>query len=283
MITVFGSTGRIGGAAAVELRRRGLEVRAVVRDLARGETLARSGCQLAAADLRKRSDVERALDNASGALVICPLSPTVPDVEAAAERVIDALSGAIETVRPARVVVISDYGADQPAGTGITMIFHRLETSLRAAPTSITFVRSAEHMQNWKRYASAARARGVLPSLHPLTKKFPTVSAPDVGVVAADLLSGPGGTPRVLHVEGPRRYTVLEVAKVLERIVGRPVEARELPRADWMDALLAAGLSESYARLVAELQDAHNIGRIDAEAGGEIRRGPTELADALTR
>ena len=290
MIAIFGSTGRIGGAAAARLRLRGLDVRAVTRDLARGDALARKGCELAAADLYDRSEVERAMAGADGVLVICPLQPAASDVEADAARIIDAIGAALEVARPRAAVAISDYGAHRAAGTGITMIFHRLEERLRAAPTSMTLLRSAEHMQNWRRHLSAARARGELPSLHhPLGKRFPTVSAPDVGVIAAELLAeslaagAPPSAPRVIHVEGPRRYTAIEVAQVLEAVVERPVAARELPRESWTAALTAGGLGASYAGLVAELQDAHNAGLIDVEPGGEVRRGPTDLADALQR
>ncbi|HKE14220.1 MAG TPA: NmrA family NAD(P)-binding protein [Kofleriaceae bacterium] len=290
MITIFGSTGRIGGAAAAELRRRGLDVRAAMRDPARGDALAVLGCELAAADLHEPGDVTRALDGADGVLVICPVQPAAGDLEADAARIIDAVGAALASARPRVAVAISDYGAHHASGTGITMIFHRLEERLRAAPTAMTFLRSAEHMQNWRRHLTAARTRGELPSLHhPVSREFPTVSAPDVGLIAAEILAeslaaSPAAlpsSPRVIHVEGPRRYSALDVAQVLGRLAERPVAARELPRESWMAALAAGGLGESYARLVTELQDAHNAGRIEVEPGGEVRRGSTELADAL--
>ncbi|WP_437574681.1 hypothetical protein [Sorangium sp. So ce887] len=60
----------------------------------------------------------------------------------------------------------------------------------------MTFLRSAEHMENWKQHLPAARRRGVLPSLHyPVTRRFPIVHAPDVGLVAAELLADAGATP----------------------------------------------------------------------------------------
>jgi NAD(P)H dehydrogenase (quinone) len=178
---------------------------------------------------------------------------------------------------------VQGHGAHLPEGTGITMILHRLEVRLRAIAVTTTFVRSAEHMTNWLRQLPAARAQGVLPSLHhPVTRAFPIVSAFDVGVVAAELLAvprAPSSTPHVLHVEGPRRHTASDIAEAFARKLARPVVARELPRVEWTKAL--AGLGPSYAHLVAELQDAHNKGLIDVEPGGAVRRGTTELADAF--
>jgi NAD(P)H dehydrogenase (quinone) len=298
MIAILGATGKVGGAAATELRRRGLRVRAVVRDAGKSAALAEAGCEIAVADLHDGDALKRALEGARAVLAIIPPSPKAVDVLADAQGIIDALAGALEATRPYGVVAISDYGAQHASGTGITTLFHRLEARLRTIPVATTFLRSSEQMQNWMRQIRAARERGILPSLHhPVTRPFPAVSAFDVGAVAADLLaneseqdagsghaakSEPPRPPRVIHVEGPRRYAAADFAPVLARIVGRPVVAQPVPRESWVPALVAAGLGESYARLVAELQDAHNAGLIDVEAGaGEVRPGPTELADAL--
>lgn len=285
MNVIFGATGKVSGAAAAALRGRGLPVRAVVRDAARATRLAQEGCAVATADLADGRGVEEAMHGAEGVLVICPVSPGSRDVLGDAERTIEILGRAIEAARPRRVVAISDYGAHHPSGTGITVLFHRLEARLGSTPAATTFLRSAEHMQNWARYAGPARAEGILPSLsHPVTRLFPVVSAFDVGVVAAEILAAgdePSRLTRVLHVEGPRRYAATDVARVLEGIVGRPVIAEPLESGSWMPALMSAGLSESYARLVAELAEAHNAGLIDIEPGGDVRRGPTELAEAL--
>ena len=287
MKVIFGATGKVGGAVVAELRRRGLGVKAVLRDVSSGEHLARLGCALASADLQDPRAVERAMKGADGVLVLCPVLATAGDLLADAQRTIDALGSAVDAARPGHVVALSDYGAHRAAGTGLTMIFHRLEARLSAAPVPTTFLRSAEHMENWSRQVPVARARGVLASLHqPLTRLFPMVAAADVGLLAAELLAGPApppGSPRVTHVEGPRRYAVTEIADVLARLVARPVGARELPRERWVSALVSGGLGESYAQLVAELQDAQAAGVIDVEPGhGEPRRGRTELADALT-
>jgi uncharacterized protein YbjT (DUF2867 family) len=136
-------------------------------------------------------------------------------------------------------------------------------------------------MQNWARSLRPAMATGVLASLHhPLDKRFPTVSAPDVGLIAADLLAAAEAPPRILHAEGPQRYTALDVAAALAGPLGRPVQAVALPRGQWEPALAAGGLSEGYVRLITDLYDAHNAGRIEVE-GGEIRRGTTPLAEVL--
>jgi predicted nucleic acid-binding protein len=165
------------------------------------------------------------------------------------------------------------------------MTFQALEQALRPVAPNLVLVRSAEHMENWARVVGVAAKTGAAPSMHhPLAKLFPTVSAYDVGAVAAELLLNAESAEgvRVVHVEGPQRYTPVDVAGAMSAVLRREVAARELPRRDWEVLLAAAGMSPNYARLVADLYHAHNAGRIDVEAGvGEIRRGVTELAEAF--
>jgi NAD(P)H dehydrogenase (quinone) len=285
MFTIFGASGKVGGIAARELRRRGLPVRAVLRDPAKAKSLADEGCEIAMADLRDVKAIKTALEDASSALVICPMTPKARDALAERYITIDAIGDAIEQIGPRSIVAISDYGAHLESGTGVALIFHRLEQRLRSIPIASTFLRSCEQMQNWVRFLKSVTADGVLPIFHqPRTRLLPLVSAPDVGLVAAEILASPpgeAGVSNVIHVEGPRRYSPADLVDAFQTLAGRPVTGREVPREDWVPSLVAGGLSESYAQLVASMYDAHNAGRIEVEADGKIRRGSTPLIKAL--
>lgn len=285
MFVILGGNGKVGRATIAELRRRGAPVRAVVRDPSTAAELRALDCEIAVADLRDAASLERAIGGASAVQVICPMSVRADDAPSHMEASIRAITHALDRVRPEAVLAISDYGAQLSAGTGVTLTFHHLEAQLRRIPSRLTLLRSAEHMQNWSRLVDAAAKTGILPSLHhPVTKLFPTVSAPDVGTIAADLLtSGDDAGMRIVHAEGPRRYSARDVAAALGELVGREVGAIELPRSDWVSTLVRGGLGRSYAELVAALHDAHNAGQIDVEHRvGEIRRGQTELREALS-
>jgi NAD(P)H dehydrogenase (quinone) len=286
MIVILGATGKVGGTAARELRQRGHEVRAVVRSPPKGAQLAELGCEITVADVHDRGALRRVLEGAKHVLAIVPLRPGADDVLADAQDTIDSIRAAVDATKPKHVVAISDYAAEQPAGTGVTLALHRFEQGLRGAPSALTFLRSSEQMQNFLRQLKAVQARGVLPSLHhPVTRPFPTVSAFDVGRKAAELLEAPvpeGPEPRIIHIEGPRRYSAEDFARVFGAALGRNVTAEAVPRDRWAAALEAGGLGASYANLVMELQDAHNAGRVQAEAGvGEVCLGTTVLEDAL--
>jgi NAD(P)H dehydrogenase (quinone) len=274
VIAVLGATGKIGRATISRLRQQRVPVRAVVRDAAK-ETDLGSGVDIAVADLADTRAVRAAISGAETVQVICPTNPRATNASGEMVRMIESICAALEHTEPDYVVAISDYGAEVPQGTGITMLFRFLEERLRRVRADVTFVRSAEHMQNWARQVPTALKTGTLATLHhPVTKQFPTVSASDVGLVAADLLLEPA--TRVVYVEGPRRYSAQDVAEAIG------VQVTELPQAEWVPTLTRGGISQSYAELVAELFVAHNAGRIDVEDGvTDVRRGTTELRDVL--
>jgi uncharacterized protein YbjT (DUF2867 family) len=286
VFVIFGAAGNVGSASATALRHAGRAVRAVVRDDKQGGPLAAIGCEIAVADLNDAASVARVIDGAHAVQMLCPV-PRAHDAPAAAmRRMIDAGIAALRAAAPPRVVALSDYGAQHPDGTGITTLFHYLETQLRGVDSQLTFLRAAEHMHNWARVLPVALAQGVLPSLHhPLTKLFPTVAAQDVGLLAAELLldARPAPvSPRVVSIESEQRVSALDVARTVGELAGRQVVAQEVPRGEWAGVLRRAGLSEQHARLITDLYDAHNAGRIDVDADVSERRfGATTLAQEL--
>ncbi|MDT3381130.1 NAD(P)H-binding protein [Labrys neptuniae] len=284
MFVILGANGKIGRHSIQTLRQLGAPVRAIIRNADHAAALQALGCDIAMADIHDGQALRPALRDAQAVQVICPISPRSDDAGAQMRSSIEAIVAALAETRPASVLAISDYGAHHASETGIALTFHHLEEALRGLGLPLTVLRSAEHMQNWARLLPRAVETGVLPSLHhPVTKLFPTVSAADVGEIAAQLLTtGSGAGFRVFHAEGPERYSTADVASALASLTGREIAARELPRAQWLPALVQGGLSASYAELVAEMYDAHNAGRIEVEeVTGNVRRGETGLHQAL--
>lgn len=286
MFAILGAAGKVGRATVSALRAAGQPVRAILRDPSKAAAFEALGCEVAIADLHDADALGRAFDGAAFAQVICPPAPGAEDARAEMRRSIESIAKALTAARPQATLAISDYGAEIESGTGITVLFHELEVQLRALPTEAIFLRSAEHMENWARVIRIAADTGRLPSLHhPLSKRFPTVSAPDVGRISAEILmqrrSG-ATTAGLFHVEGPERYTPVDVAEALTTLLDREVVAFEVPRQAWHQTMLGAGLSDSGAGLVTELYDAHNRGLIDFEAGaGQVLHGTTDLVGAF--
>jgi NAD(P)H dehydrogenase (quinone) len=286
MFAILGASGKVGWATVSTLRAAGRPVRAILRDPSKAAVFEALGCEVAFADLHDADALARAFEGAAFAQVICPPAPTAENAGAEMRRSIESITKSLASARPKTILAISDYGAEIASGTGITVLFHELEMQLKALPTDAIILRSAEHMENWARVIRVASTTGRLPSLHhPLSKRFPTVSAPDVGRLSAEIMmrrQDGARTASLLHVEGPQRYTPVDAAEALTKILNRQVSAVEVPRPAWHQTMLGAGLSDSGAKLVTDLYDAHNRGLIDVEDGPqEVVKGTTELTVAL--
>jgi uncharacterized protein YbjT (DUF2867 family) len=212
------------------------------------------------------------------------MNPQAQDAGADHLRKIAAITATLESVKPRFVVAISDYGAHHGNGTGIARSFHLFERRLSSLPGTLTVLRSAEHMQNWGRYRKKAKSAGALPLFYrPSTRPVPMVSAVDVGVNAAELLVDPKKASReVVHVEGPRRYSMHEVVEAMAAAMGVALRGLKVRPELWIPTLIEGGLSESYARLVSEMYVAHNDGRIDVDPDfPTVRKGSTSLTQVF--
>jgi uncharacterized protein YbjT (DUF2867 family) len=286
MFVILGGNGKVGRATALALRARGDAVRVVIRDPAHADDFLQRGCDVAFADLSDATALEAALQGADTVQVICPpASPKEADPAGVMTAYIDVAIKVLARAQPRRILAISDYGAHVNARTGIPVIFHYMERQLRALPAALVLLRSAEHMQTWRRVVPVALATGTLYSMHGSpTRLLPMVSAHDVGKIAADVLASPDyaqGT-HVLHAEGPRRYGTGDVARALGQVLGREIAVREVVRGESRHALIAAGVGEGFANLLSQVYEAHHAGHIDIEPGPSVvLRGTTTLDAAL--
>ncbi|HTH73624.1 MAG TPA: NAD(P)H-binding protein [Trinickia sp.] len=286
MYVIFGASGKVGARTAANLLKAGRHVRAVVRDEGQVARFSSMGCETMVADLTDHRSVTQAIEGARAVQILCPIPTADTNPASTMRAMIDVAAAALHENPPPVVLALSDYGAQLEQDTGITLLYHYLEAQLSSLRAHLIFLRSAEHMENWARVVPAALEKGLLPSLHhPLDKAFPTVSAHDVGAIAADLLleAAPSPETRVVNVEGPHRVAAFDVARALTEVCGQHIAAVELPRSAWTGTLVRAGLSERHAELIADLYDAHNAGRIDVEPGkGERRFGSTTLSEAFS-
>ena len=285
MYAIVGAAGNVGYSTASALRKAGMPVRAILRDAAKAARLSEIGCEIALGDLQDAESLAKAIGDADTVQIILPASLQAEDIAGDMLRTIESLVLGIEKARPERVLAISDYGAHVTGDIGMPTMFHAFEKRLGQIDCHMQILRSAEHMHNWGRVVSVAMASGTLPSFHaPLDRVFPTIAAPDLGLIAADLLLLPakGKSLDVIHAEGPRRYSANDVATVLTQLLGQTIRAQTVPRSQWK-GVLERGMSASFADLLIKTNDAHNQGGlIDVEPdAGDVRYGTTELMDAL--
>ncbi|KAJ5825691.1 hypothetical protein N7474_002829 [Penicillium riverlandense] len=285
MLAIIGATGKVGYSTSLTLRKAGVPVRAILRDASKGAPLREIGCEIAIADLQDSVALAEAIRDADTVQVILPPFLQAKDTTGEMVRAIESLADALEKARPKRVLAISDYGAHIAYDIGMPTMYRLFEERLRQLNCQKIFLRSAEHMQGWGRVIPPAIASGTLLSFHdPADMLFPTISAPDLGLIAADLLLQPAGEKdvQVVHAEGPRRYSANDVVTALSKLLGRTIKIESVPRSQWKETRERV-LTANLAELLIKFNDAQNKGDlVDVEPNSsEVRYGATDLIDAL--
>lgn len=278
MFAITGITGQVGGAVARALIDNGRRVRAVLRDAEKGAAWARTGCEVAVADLDDVAALKKAFAGVDGVFFLLPpvFDPS-PDF-GEARRVIAAVREALDAVRPAKVVSLSTIGA-QAVQPNLLQQHQLQEKSLGTLPLPITFLRAAWFMENAAWDVAAARTTGVIPSfLHPLDKPVPMVATEDIGRVAAELLQETWQGRRVVELEGAR-LSPNDVAAAFARALGRVVRMDAVPRDTWEALFKSQGMKNPVPR--AQMLDGFNEGWIDFEGDASSTRKGTVSLDTV--
>jgi NAD(P)H dehydrogenase (quinone) len=280
MYVITGITGQIGGAIGRALLNARQPVRAVVRDVVKGQAWADQGCAVALAAIEDASSLAKAFRGAEAVFVLVPPyfdpQPGFPEARAIAT----AVHSALQTARPERVVYLSTIGA-QAVQENLLSQHTLIEEALGDLPVAITYLRPAWFMENSRWDAEAARYSGVVPSfLQPLDKPVPMVATADIGALAATLLQTPCNGHRVVELEGPRRFSPNDVAATFAKLLKRAVRMEAVPRETWEAVFRSQGIQNPLPRI--RMLDGFNEGWIEFESGpANSLKGATGLEDVL--
>ncbi|KVM88358.1 NmrA family NAD(P)-binding protein [Burkholderia stagnalis] len=279
MFAITGITGQVGGVVARVLLAAGRDVRAVVRDPAKGAQWAQQGCDVAIAQMDDAAALSRAFAGTEGVFVLLPPnfdpSPGYPESRAA----ISALRHALLAARPARVVCLSTIGA-QATEDNLLQQLGTMEREFAALPMPVAFLRAAWFIENAAWDIAPARGTGTIPSfLTPLDRPVPMVATADVGRVAADLLRGTWTGSRIVELEGPRRVSPNDIAATLSHLLGKDVRAQTVPRETWEDLFRSQGMRHPLPRI--RMLDGFNEGWIDFAAPAQTVKGTVTLEAVL--
>jgi NAD(P)H dehydrogenase (quinone) len=280
MYAITGITGNVGGSVADNLLDAGRSVRAVMRDVGKGNVWAERGCEVVQADIADATSLASAFKGAEGVFVLVPPNfdpaPGFPEARATAA----SLKSALERVNPGKVVYLSTIGAQARESNLLTQ--HTIiEQVLRELPMPITFLRPAWFMENFRWDVASALESGVIMSfLQPLDKPVPMVATADIGREAAKLLQESWTGQRVVELEGPCRVTPDEIAHTFAEALGRPVNMDAVPRETWDRLFRSQGMNNPNPRI--RMLDGFNDGWIEFENGDAgSRKGEVTLKSVL--
>ncbi len=282
MFVIAGVSGNTGSIVANALLEQGKKVRVIVRDAKKGEPWKARGAEVAIASVDDEEALTKALEGADGAYLILPPDLGAKDFIAERRATVETIARAVEKSKVAHVVLLSSAGAQHESGTGPIRTLHYAEQRLAKTPAKTTFVRAAIFFENFASVLGAV-AQGQLPAFVPAELVTPMVATKDIGLVAAKaLLEPPAGKSDIIELAGPRDYSARDIAGVLAKIYGKPVEVAVAPLEAVVPTYTSFGMSPNMAGLFQEMYDGITRGTVAFEGKGtRLVRGAVDAETAL--
>jgi uncharacterized protein YbjT (DUF2867 family) len=285
MYLIAGVSGKTGAAAATALLEKRQPVRVLVRSEDKGKAWQERGAEVAVGSLDDVAGLARAMEGVRGAYLLVPPNLSLTDFMGRGRQFLGAISEAVGTAGVPHVVFLSSIGAQQEKGTGPVMILHEGERRLGGIRGArVSFIRAAYFMENIATLLPVARSQGILPCLFDPNRRIPMIATADIGRTAAQALLEPPSHKQIIELEALQESSYADAARILARLLGRPVEPVRVPEEGIVPTLVQSGFSEHMAGLFKEMAHGLDTGIMRFQ-GGEARhvRGPTTLESVMAK
>jgi NAD(P)H dehydrogenase (quinone) len=275
-VVVMGATGHLGHHAVEALLDRGVDPEAIIatgRSVQRLDDLAEQGVKTARVDYRDAASLDAALQGARKLLLV---SGTEPDRVTQHQAVIAAAKRA----GVKHVVYTSAPKADKT--TMLLAADHRAtEQALASSGLATTVLRNAWYVENYTSQLPAYIELGMIGATD--GGRASVALRREYAEAAAVVLTVPGHEGRAYELGGPA-VTMPDIAAAISAASGTKIEYIDVPVDVLWDALVAAGLPEPGATVVADIDRAIADGELvtdPAALEGLLGRPVTPLGDAV--
>jgi uncharacterized protein YbjT (DUF2867 family) len=288
MITVMGATGHTGKQIAQALFAAGEKVRALGRSRSKLGELERAGADVMVGDTTDSAFLADAFRGADAVYTLLPTDRTASDYRAEQDRQGEAIVKAARESGVRHVVALSSMGADLAEGTGVIAGLHAQEERLkRLEHVNVLLLRPVSFFENFYDSMESIRHEGIVADCVAADLAIPMVATRDIAEAAVKALKARDWRGvAVRELLGPRDLSYAEATRILAERIGKPELAYvELSYTDMEQALVQAGLSQSFASQYTGMARAFNEARV------EPRRTPAnatstsfeEFADEFAR
>jgi uncharacterized protein YbjT (DUF2867 family) len=190
-----------------------------------------------------------AFSGAFGAYVMMPFDLGAPDLHQRERELCARVADAVRGAGLLRVVVLSGLSADLRRGSSLGAAL--LEDAMAALDIpQLVLLRAGWFMENFAKGLdfAAQAAGGTFATPFSPDRPMPMVSAADVGHRAADILMADDPGERIQELRGARDYTMEEATGIMAQAMRRgSVRYQQVPLAQALEGMMAAGLSKSFA------------------------------------
>ena len=226
-VLMVGATGGNAGLVVPELKKRGVTVRALVRDGGKTGAARRVGAdETVVGDLRNPANLRAAAEDVDGVFHINPAF--APDEAEMGVAMVEAAKAAgvrkfvFSSVYHPSISGMVNHAAKQP-----------VEEALYGSGMDFTILQPAMFMQNLDGAWSAVLKSGKLTMPYSKRAKVSYVDYRDVAEAAALAMTGTALSYGTFELSAPGMVDRVEMARMAGEALGRPVEAGELSPVEW--------------------------------------------------
>jgi NAD(P)H dehydrogenase (quinone) len=275
-IAITGVTGQLGRLVVNQLQSKAPT--ATLIGLARTPAKAADlGIQVREADYTKPETLERALAGVETLLLISSSE--------VGQRIVQHRN-VIEAAKKAgvqRIVYTSLLHADTSAIKSLAVEHLATEADLKASGLAYTILRNSWYTENYTASVAGALAHGAFLGCAG-AGKISSATRADYAAAAAVVLSSEGHKNKTYELAGDQAYTLSDLAAEISRQSGKAIPYKNLSEAEYIAALVAAGLPAPAAQAYASFDtgaaqgalfdDGHQLSQL-------IGRATTPLATAV--
>jgi NAD(P)H dehydrogenase (quinone) len=279
MIAVTGATGHLGRLVIQELLERDVEpgdIAALARTPGKAEDLAGQGIEVRRADYAEPETLGTALDGIDRLLLVS--SSEVGRRVDHHRNVIGAAGDAGVSLLVYTSILKADTG-----GTQLAAEHRATEELIRDSGIPFVVLRNGWYLENYTENLGSALEHGVILGSADGGRVSGAARA-DFAAAAAVVLTGSGHEGRRYELGGDEAFTLAELAGEVSRQSGRTVEYRDIPEAEYAQALIGWGMPQVFARMLADADRGIARGELYTDSDALHRligRPTTPLAEAV--
>jgi len=222
-IVVTGSLGHIGRPLTQILAERGHSVTVISSNPERKKEIEALGATAAIGSVEDLDFLTATFTGADAVHAMVPPNNSVPNPMERNRKVGEITAKAIERSGVKRVVYVSSYGADLPAGTGLIVGHHHIENALLNLKNleSLTLLRACYIYYNMYAYLGMIKNTGVITANYGDDDRVVLVAPEDIAEAALEELESTATGQRVRYVASDER-SCNEIAHAIGQAIGKP-------------------------------------------------------------
>ncbi|MEZ5565222.1 MAG: SDR family oxidoreductase [Gammaproteobacteria bacterium] len=245
MILLTGVTGKTGGASAQALLKKGVPLRAIVRDAEKAAALKAAGVELVVGDVGDKATLEKAFAGVEKALMTIPNSQKQLEIE---KQFVDVAKA--KGVK--HVVKMSSMEAVAEATSPIAKIHYDSGEYLKKSGLGWTLMKPNFFMQNFLGSGATIKAQNKF--FLPMGKgQTVMIDTRDIGACVAEVLTGLGHTGKEYPITGPEVLTFADAADRFSKALGRKIEYVYVPMESYKETLARFLTNEWHLNAVCSL------------------------------